>query len=97
MLEDLSREVANVGLNLHFGKTKILSNLQVRRGISAAKDVEVWGEKVQVLPADGIVMYLGRKVALGSNYQDEELEHRISKAWGKFVSLKQELCCRHYP
>ena len=48
------------------------------------------------MPADGTVVYLGRKVALGYNCHDEELDHRISKAWGKFMSSKQELCGRHY-
>ena len=37
---DLAEEASVVGLQLHFGKTKIISNMQARRGVSrAAKHV----------------------------------------------------------
>ena len=97
MLGDLSREAALVGLNLHFGKTKILANTGVRRGINRENNtVDIAGQEVEVVPLDGSTAYLGREVTLGGDFHDRELDNRITKAWGKFMSLKKELCGRHY-
>ena len=95
MLGDLAEEARKAGLELHFGKTKILSNMQVRRGVSAAPHADVLGQPVEVLPFDGSVAYLGREVAF-ADHQDVELQNRLSKAWAKFMVHKEELCSRHY-
>ena len=73
MLEDLSREAASVGLHLHFGKTKILANTGVRRGVNRASNtVDIAGQKVQVVPLEGSTSYLGREVTLGGDFHDRE-------------------------
>ena len=61
MLEDLAEGAGEVGLQLHTGKTKILSNAKVRRGVSAAKQVKVGMQEVEDLAVDDSVMYLGKK------------------------------------
>ena len=96
MLNDLAEEASVVGLQLHFGKTKIISNMQARRGASEAKHVTVLGQDVEVLPFADSVTYLGREVSF-KDHQDLELQNRIAKAWGKFMAHKHELCGPHYP
>ena len=95
MLEDLAEEAKEVGLGLHFGKTKILGSMQVRRGVSAAKHVLVQGHNVEVLPHEASVAYLGRAVSF-EGHHDVELRNRLTKAWAKFATHKNELCSRHY-
>ena len=95
MVGDLAEEARKAGLELHFGKTKILSNMQVRRGVSAAQHADVLGQPVEVLPFDGSVAYLGREVSF-ADHHDVELQNRLSKAWAKFMVHKEELCSRHY-
>ena len=55
MLEDLAREAAAVGLRIHFGKTKILGNMRKRKGVSAAKTLNVDGQEVEALGVGGEV------------------------------------------
>ena len=86
MLEDLAEGAGEVGLQLHMGKTKILSNARVRRGLSAAKQVKVGTEEVEILPVDESTMYLGKKFCMGEKHHDVELDHRLARAWAKFMS-----------
>ena len=95
MLGDLAEEARAVGLELHFGKTKILSNMQVRRGVSAVKQVTVAGRNVEVLEFEDSVPYLGREVSFKDQH-DTEIQNRIRKAWAKFWMHKNALCSRHY-
>ena len=60
MLEDLSREATKDGLEVHFDKTKILSNRMGQQHIS----LEVLGNKVDFLPRIEALSYLGRKVCM---------------------------------
>jgi hypothetical protein len=92
MLEELSEEAGKVGLQIHFGKTQILSNIKTQQHGS----VEVKGQKVEVLSAMESLNYLGRSVRMGA-FHDHEIDNRIAKAWGKFHMYKAELCSRHYP
>lgn len=96
MLGDLAEEAAKVGLELHMGKTKIVSNARNRRGVSAAKQVKVGEQDVEVLPIDASVMYLGKKLCMGEEHHDVEVDHRIGRGWAKFMQYKQELCGAHY-
>ena len=95
MLGDLMVEAGKVGLGVHAGKTKILSNVRQRRGAEREKEVEVRGQKVEMLPLEGGVAYLGRKFTFYQS-QDVELEHRISRGWAKFAVYKGELCDKRY-
>jgi hypothetical protein len=40
--------------------------------------------------------YLGRLLAF-TDINAVEMEYRIGKAWNKYMSMKRELCSRHYP
>ena len=95
MLADLSAEAKAVGLEIHFGKTKILSNVVDRKGPSRASEVEVAGQKVEVLQPGESVAYLGRCLCF-EDAEDREVEHRIGRGWAKFAVFKGELCDRRY-
>ena len=95
MLADLSAEAKAVGLEIHFGKTKILSNVVDRKGPSRAREVEVAGQKVEVLQPGESVAYLGRCLCF-EDAEDREVEHRIGRGWAKFAVFKGELCDRRY-
>ena len=47
MLEDLATEAEKAGLQVHFGKTKVMSNLNIEGG-----EAEVRGNKVSMFPCD---------------------------------------------
>lgn len=95
MLEELMEEAGKVGLEVHWGKTKILSNMEVRRGANKCTSVDVAGNKVEVLPPGGAVGYLGRSLSLQDPHE-VELGNRITKGWAKFAVYKAELCDRRY-
>ena len=79
MLGELQEEANKVGLEVHFGKTKILSNVETRRGAERAKSVNVGDKSVEILPVEGTVSYLGRRLSFGA-FHDEEVDHRIAKS-----------------
>ena len=58
--------------------------------------LEVRKSKIEILKKGESTMYLGRLLNL-SNPHDVEIDNRIKRGWKKFMSLKKELCCRHYP
>ena len=89
MFRDLATEAAKVGLQLHMGKTKVIGNVRRRRGVSAARNIEVAGQQVEVLPLEGEVRYLGRVLTLGDHYHDAELDNRMARAWKKFYANKR--------
>ena len=95
MLEDLSARAGKDGLKLHMGKTKILSNVFDRRGVLAQSHVQVGAGRVEVLPFDGSVSYLGRKLCF-QGFHDVEIQSRIAKGWGAFGKFKAVLCNKHY-
>ena len=94
MLDDLRREAARVGLEVHFDKTKILSN-GIGHG-QLQKSVDIGGQPVEVVPAKEGAMYLGKLMALVEGHE-VELQHRITRGWRKFMTFKKDLCDRTFP
>ena len=94
MLEELYDAVAKVGLELHWGKTKIMNNiLDEDRNCSSMK---VKGHTVEIIGYEESAMYLGRSLSFGKLH-DAELRHRINRGWAKFSMQKRELCSKKYP
>ena len=92
MLQDLIDEASLVGLQVHSGKTKILSN-----GIgphTREKMVSLSTGDVQILAPNESTMYLGRLLNLRAT-QEIEINHRTSKAWAKFSVYRKELTDKH--
>ena len=88
MLDDLFSFAGEVGLEINLGKTCVSSN-----GIDGDKDVsniDVRGNRVEVLEAGASAMYLGRSLSLKDS-EDNELKHRLSRAWAKFGAYRNEL------
>eukprot|EP00973_Karenia_brevis_P072582 10082551-Karenia_brevis.AAC.1 len=92
MIHDLASASKQVGLSLHMGKTKILTNV-----INADRSrMKVARETIEVLPYDRGTKYLGRYLSLDASHHDRELDHRIQVACGKFAQWRHELCSKHY-
>eukprot|EP00973_Karenia_brevis_P022706 3125287-Karenia_brevis.AAC.1 len=96
MLSDLQRESSKHGLELHPSKTKILSNLQKRRGSQRQGHIIVDGMEIEILPYSGFTKYLGRKFTF-DDQSKVELQQRLAAAWGKFNVYRQELTSKTYP
>jgi hypothetical protein len=95
MLQELRQAVGDVGLELHLGKTKILTNAQGRKQ-SHAKFARVGDNQIEILAPSEPTKYLGRALAF-MDFHDREIKHRISAGWAKFTSYKKELCDRGIP
>jgi hypothetical protein len=76
MLEDLAHEATAAGLQIHFGKTTILSNSPDNKG---GKHKLKCGE-IEILPFSGSVAYLGRTLSCDDQH-DTEIAARVGKAW----------------
>ena len=95
MLGDLKRAALARGLKVHSGKTKVLTNEGGASGRSMIKQIDIDGEKYEVLAKDASTKYLGRKV----NFEDPqgtEFDNRIAAAWGAFSKHKEELTDMRY-
>lgn len=89
MLTDIAKATGEVGLGLHMGKAKLLSNGIGR--MTTSRKVTVLNKEVEVLPPWKATAYLGKDLCL-SNVHDAEIESRVRKAWAKFNKFKSELC-----
>ena len=96
MLNDLAVESVQAGLEIHQGKTKVLSNVTKRRGYNRKASIDIMGSAVEVLPINKYTEYLGRVLTF-SDFHDSEIDSRIAKAWRKFYYFRSELCCKDYP
>ena len=96
MLRDLIEAVQKIGLEIHAGKTKILSNVSddLRGKLSW---VEVAGTNIETLKRKESTTYLGWELTLGDKVQDAELQSRMNRGWSKFMAMKKELSCERYP
>jgi hypothetical protein len=90
MLEDLMTAAADTGLQIHLGKTKILSNSSTNNGGSLMAS----GRKIDIVPYSGSTEYLGRLLTLDALH-DTETSYRLQKGWNKFFAYKDELCGKH--
>ena len=89
MIADLNDEASKIGLQLHPDKTKILHNHHNQPRRIPTRGVAN-GLTIQILSVQEHTKYLGRKLSFSDPHRTE-VENRISFAWKKFFSLKQEL------
>ena len=92
MLETLSQELRNVGLQLNPQKTKILTT----KKLTSPTFLDVDGDMISVLHGKEGHHYLGR-VLCGNlrNRSAVECSHRIRVAWSKFHSHRHTLLNKH--
>ncbi len=93
MLADVAQAAGQVGLELHMGKTVILSN-GIGKDIGQTS-VVIRDQKIKILRPFESTAYLGRALNL-IDPNDTEISNRITKAWKKFFSHKHELCSKYY-
>ena len=94
MLSIVQIEAQKCGLELHPEKTKMISSTN-KNGRPVAKHAKIGGMKIQILPLQESLKYLGCQISFGE-MQDIELRHRIRGGWAKFMEHKQELTGKHY-
>ena len=78
MLENLVLAPREVGLEMHSGKTKVLSN----DGACKKKSLRIGEAVVDILPTTESTEYVGRGLSLGELH-NTEIEARLDKAWQK--------------
>ena len=80
-----------MGLRIHPGKTKILSNPSP----DTRKEIEVDDIKVEILTRGESTKYLGQMITF-QQQETTEIRNRIRAAWATFHKYRQELTSRNY-
>ena len=91
MLCEFKRSTEKVGLRIHPGKTKILSN----QSLDIRKEIEIDDIKVVMLTREESTKYLGQMITF-QQQETTEIRNRIRAAWAKFHKYRQELTSRNY-
>ena len=87
MLADRMVSAERRGLTIHPDKTKTLSNIKTKSGIQKEDKTQVAGKHIEIIPYEGYIKYLGRKVGF-SSFRDMEVDNRVFAAWANFHSMK---------
>ena len=93
MLEELIDEAEKFGLEVHMGKTKILSN-SIGKACHLRHTV-VGHSEIKILGPEAATMYLGKFLNLVEPH-DIEIKHRMPRAWAKFSKYKDQLTDQSY-
>ena len=93
MLALLIEELARVGLEVHDGKTKIITS-DLHNSIDY---VNVADNMIEILDCDTSHKYLGKFINATSTRSTFELQHRIKVAWHAFHKHRRWLFNRNIP
>lgn len=77
MVDDLNRVTKRIGLQMNLQKTKVLSH----------ENISITVDGVSLEKVDEYI-YLGHKIKLGRENQNEEISRRIGLSWAAFGNLK---------
>ena len=91
MLCQFKRSTEKVGLRIHPGKTKVLSN----ESSNIRKEIEIDDIKVEILTREESAKYLGRMVTF-QQQETTEIRNRTRAAWAMFHQNRQGLTSRTY-
>ena len=83
-----------VGLRIHPGKTKVLSN-QSSTSPDSKKEMQIDDVKIEILTRSESVRYLGQLVTF-QHQETTEIKNRIRTAWATFHKYRQELTSKNY-
>ena len=86
MLCDFKRSTEKVGLRIHPGKTKILSN----QSSSIRKEIEIEDIKVEILTREESTTYLGQLITF-QQQETTEIRNRIRATLVTFHKYRQEV------
>lgn len=90
-----AKNAAQVGLELHPQKTKILTNDTKSKNIPHNRQIHIGNISVGILPHEKTIKYLRHMVSFDATHPTE-VQNRTNLAWKKFHSNNSELCCREY-
>ena len=91
VLCEFKKSVEKVGLRIHPGKTKILSN----QSSDTRKEIEVDNIKVEILIRGESAIYWGQMITFQQK-ETTEIRNRIRVAWATFHKYRQELTSKNY-
>ena len=91
MLCEFKISTEAVGLGIHPGKTKILSNQDKTK----VKEITVDNIKIEILEKTASARYLGQKITF-EDQETQETKNRLKAAWAAFHKYCQELTSKDY-
>ena len=89
----LKEKLANIGLEMHESKTKIMTSFNETN----IDFIDVDGLLLEVLPDGKARKYLGRMLSCSDAREKSEVANRIKAAWGAFHKHRRWLTNRHVP
>eukprot|EP00973_Karenia_brevis_P086751 12028777-Karenia_brevis.AAC.1 len=95
MLGHIHERSLQCGLELHPGKTKILTNATRKQGRGKERYLDINDMQIEILTLEQSARYLGIDFCFADR-QQREMQNRIRAAWAKFQKHKQELTSKNY-
>ena len=95
MLKNIVEAAASRGLHVHPDKSKVLTNAWRTSKNKVPNNLHAGGQCFAVLPEEGSVKYLGRKVSF-HDPNEVEISNRIASSWATFSKHKEELTDKRY-
>ena len=94
VLYEFKESTEKVGLRIHPGKTKVLSN-QSSLCSETKKEMQIDDILIEILTRGESVRYLGQLIAF-QQQETTEIKNRIRAAWATFHKYRQELTSKNY-
>ena len=95
MLQELMKDLQEVGLILHMDKPKILTSSAAANHQEKDKWLKINNLYFQILKLSEAHKYLGRMIDLNvDDRRSHEISARISQAWSAFHKYRKCLCNR---
>ena len=85
---EFKESTEKVGLRIHSGKTKVLSN-QISISPDSEKQMQIGSVKIEILTRSESVRYSGQLIAF-QHQETTEIKNRIRTAWATFHKYRQE-------
>ena len=93
-MHEFKESTEKVGLRIHPGNTKVLSN-QSSISPDSKKEMQIGDVKVEKLTRSESVRYLGQLITF-QHQETTEIKKRIRTAWATFHKYRQELTSKNY-
>ena len=84
MMYGFNESIEKVGLRIHPGKTKVLSN-QSSTSPDSKKEMQIGDVKIEILTRSESVRYLGQLIT-SQHQETTEIKNRIRTAWARFTN-----------
>ena len=94
MMYEFEESTEKVGLRIHPGKTKVLSN-QSSLCSDSKKEMQIDDIKIEIMTRSESVRYLGQQLTF-QQQETTEIKNRIRTAWATFHKYRQELTSKNY-